>query len=213
MLRWIGDFDPARDDADGRWKGALVGGTIDPARQPAHHGEARLSQCGGEFPRNLDGRSAGIARTHHGYAWPGSERQIAAIADDRRRAPDLRQQRRIIGLVVKQIARTGLAGLLHLGLDRCDRGGAILPAGSGRDVRQGIDGGNGIAEPGQQLAIGNRTDARAAQQPDPCECFLLREDRLRPLVLHQRPARLISSNRPSALHRRSGAGCSGDAEK
>ena len=89
---------------------------------------------------------------------------IAAHCQDRRRAFDLAQQRRVIGRIVEQVARIGAADGSNLVLDAGDIGSAIGPRAAPGEIGQCIERGYCGFKAAQELRVGNRSNVRRAQQ-------------------------------------------------
>ena len=125
----VGDVDPAGDHADrraGPLGGAdrsLVRRGIDPARQPRHDARPVRDEVVRDLAREAAGRGGGIARADQRDARSGGRQRDVAADDQRgRRAVDLGQQRRVIGVVQEQIARARSLGRRDLARYRARSG-------------------------------------------------------------------------------------------
>src|SRR5690606_17491825 len=171
--------DAAGDHPDRRRQRAFVRGTVDPARETRDDREPRLGERVREVARELDRRGRGVARADDGGARPGREGYVAADGQDRRRAFECREKRRISGGVVEQIVRPRGPDSGNLVLYPRDwRRAIVAPSASGQ-LGERFERRQRRAEPAQELGVGDRADVGRAEQADAGERFVLREARRR----------------------------------
>jgi len=188
----MGDVDPARDHPDARRERAFMRRPVDPACEARDDGEARLGQSRAEIARQLYCRRAGITRTSQRDAGRVPQYQPPAAGHNRRGRNEFCQQRWVIALIVEQVARARLAHRGDLALDALRAGGAVWPPAPAGEIGQRIERPARSPEAREQLAIADRPDVGRAQQADAREGFWLREHRLRPHLLHQMIAPVMS---------------------
>ncbi len=166
-----GYVDAARDHRRGRAaKRADMRRGIDPSREPADHRDAFGAEVDGELARKPARRRRGIARADDRDARPPHHRGIAAHDQDRRRAVDFAQQRRIVRFVDKDVPGAKLGDARDLALGEIGgRDADLSPAAATGKVGERGERRFARSETLHQLVPADRPDPRRADQPQPRE--------------------------------------------
>ena len=178
------DVDAAGDHGDGAAGAAAerahVRGRVDPAGKAGDDGGTVFGQVQRQRARETTRRRRGVARADHRHRQPGHKRRVAAHDQCRGRVLRLGEQRGIVRLAQEQVARTQPRYRRPLAVD-ARRGGdrrRRSTAAPGK-VGQRVERGEGGAEAGDQLAIGDRADAAGADQAEPRLLLIPRRDQPR----------------------------------
>ena len=143
-----------------------MGSAVDATGKPRNHDQIMLAKIVGKAPSEAARRSRGVAGADNRHGLPVEQLQVAPRNEQRGRILQLGKQARIKAPTHRKKTGAELldAGDLLLSVANgpdCGR----FPAATTRQVRNGGERGRWRPETQDQLAEGDRPDARSAQQP------------------------------------------------